>query len=334
MRYEDGRCLGIFLLGCQNNKSYKIHARTFTLLPITIEFHDITSPATLDTPVIVDTVSSTTTAIMKFLSTFVTTALLVSSTLAAPRTLKERVQARTSSRQSNPNQRIATSDADQRTLTNIQYSNNWAGAVYEQPPPEGSCSYVSGTFTVPEPKAVGEVKEGSVTAGSAWVGIDGDTYGAAILQTGVDFYVEADGNVHYDAWYEWYPDYAYDFEVKFKAGDVVNLAVEAYASSWGYVQIENLSTGETAMQILRAPTEKAVLAGENAEWIIEDFQSGGELVNLVDFGTVTFTDTQAQAGHKVYGVKDASIIELKQGDNVITETTIVSDEEFNVKYTG
>ena len=57
-------------------------------------------------------------------------------------------------------------------------------------------------------------------------------------------------------------------------------------------------------------------------------------MNLVDFVTGTFTDTQAQAGHKVYGVKDASIIELKQGDNVITETTIVSDEEFNVKYTG
>lgn len=173
-----------------------------------------------------------------------------------------------------------------------------------------------------------------MTAGSAWVGIDGDTYGEAILQTGVDFYVEADGNVRYDAWYEWYPDYAYDFELKFKAGDVVNLIVEAYSSSWGYVQIENLSTGETATEILIAPTEKAVLAGENAEWIFEDFQSGGELVNLVDFGTVTFTETQAKAGVKTYGVKDASIIELKQGDRVITETTIVSDEEFNVKYTG
>lgn len=270
---------------------------------------------------------------MKFLSTLVTTALLVSSSLAAPRTLKERMQARASSRQSNPNQRLAT-DSDQRALTNIQYSNNWAGTVYNQAPPEGSWSYVSGTFIVPEPKAVGEVKEGSVTAGSAWVGIDGDTYGEAILQTGVDFYVEADGNVRYDAWYEWYPDYAYDFELKFKAGDVVNLIVEAYSSNSGYAQIENLSTGETAMEILIAPTEKAVLAGENAEWIVEDFQSGGKLVNLVDFGTVTFTETQAKAGNKVHGIKDASIIELKQGDRVITETTIISDEEFNVKYTG
>lgn len=271
---------------------------------------------------------------MKFLSTFLTTTLLVGSSLAAPRGLKERMQARMSSRQSNPMQRLATTDSDFRALTNVQYSNNWAGAVYEQPPPEGPWTAVSGTFTVPEPKAVGEANEGSVTAGSAWVGIDGDTHGAAILQTGVDFYVEADGNVHYDAWYEWYPDYAYDFAMEFKAGDVVTLLVEAYTSNLGYVFIENESTGETATQVLSAPSETAVLAGDNTEWIVEDFQSGGELVNLVDFGTVKFTDVQAQAGNKVYGVKDATIIELKQGDKVITETTIINDSELDVKYTG
>lgn len=44
-------------------------------------------------------------------------------------------------------------------------------------------------------------------AASAWVGIDGDTASNSILQTGVDFYVEG-SSVGYDAWYEWYPDYA------------------------------------------------------------------------------------------------------------------------------
>lgn len=44
-------------------------------------------------------------------------------------------------------------------------------------------------------------------AASAWVGIDGDTAQNSILQTGVDFYVEG-SSVSYDAWYEWYPDYA------------------------------------------------------------------------------------------------------------------------------
>lgn len=44
-------------------------------------------------------------------------------------------------------------------------------------------------------------------AASAWVGIDGDTADNSILQTGVDFYAEG-GEVGFDAWYEWYPDYA------------------------------------------------------------------------------------------------------------------------------
>lgn len=44
-------------------------------------------------------------------------------------------------------------------------------------------------------------------AASAWVGIDGDTASNSILQTGVDFYVEG-SSIGFDAWYEWYPDYA------------------------------------------------------------------------------------------------------------------------------
>jgi hypothetical protein len=32
----------------------------------------------------------------------------------------------------------------------------------------------------------------------------------AILQTGIDFCIQG-GEVSYDAWYEWYPDYAHDF---------------------------------------------------------------------------------------------------------------------------
>ncbi len=46
---------------------------------------------------------------------------------------------------------------------------------------------VTGTFVVPTPK---EPSGGSGThSASAWVGIDGDTCGSAILQTGIDFTV-------------------------------------------------------------------------------------------------------------------------------------------------
>lgn len=48
---------------------------------------------------------------------------------------------------------------------------------------------------------------------------DGDECESAILQTGLDFTV-SNGEVSYDSWYEWYPDYAYDFSgITFSAGD-------------------------------------------------------------------------------------------------------------------
>ena len=54
---------------------------------------------------------------------------------------------------------------------------------------------MTGTFTVPTPR---EPSGASGThSASAWVGIDGDTCGNAILQTGVDFNVNGN-SVSYD----------------------------------------------------------------------------------------------------------------------------------------
>lgn len=55
---------------------------------------------------------------------------------------------------------------------------------------QGTFTAVTGTFTVPTPT-------GSDGSSSAWVGIDGDTCGSAILQTGVDFTISG-GQVSYD----------------------------------------------------------------------------------------------------------------------------------------
>lgn len=273
------------------------------------------------------------------LSTAFISALFVGSGLAGPSRLEERVANRMNSHQSQPMQKIVDEGASTefRKLGNgIQYSNNWAGAVWENPPPQGPFSAVGGTFTVPEPKVAGKPSGDGTTAGSAWVGIDGDTYGAAILQAGVDFYVNQDGSASFDAWYEWYPDYAYDFEMGIAAGDVISIWIQSYNPSEGVIYIENETTGETASQQLKAPDNKSHLAGKNAEWIVEDFQSGGKLVNLVDFGTVTFTDAKAQAGKSdaPVPVKGATIIELKQGDKVLTKSTIKGANELEVSYVG
>ncbi|KAI0444929.1 peptidase A4 family-domain-containing protein [Xylaria telfairii] len=100
---------------------------------------------------------------------------------------------------------------------NVEYSSNWAGAVLSS---TGFTSVV-GTIIVPTPKSTGKT-----ASASAWVGIDGDTCGTAILQTGLDFSITSSGSVSYDAWYEWYPDYAYDFSgFPVSAGDEVKITV-------------------------------------------------------------------------------------------------------------
>lgn len=174
------------------------------------------------------------TVTMKFPTSFLTKALLIGSSLAAPpRGLTERIQtrsaARGSSHQSQPMQRLLTNPEHKELANSVQYSSNWAGAIYESQPEEGPFYAVAGTFTVPEPKTVGEAGGDGVTVGSAWVGIDGDTYGEAILQAGVDFYIQPNGSTFYDAWYEWFPDYAYYFEMDVIAGDAISIYVETYS---------------------------------------------------------------------------------------------------------
>lgn len=86
---------------------------------------------------------------------------------------------------------------------NKVYSQNWAGSILVG----NGYTAVTGTFTVPSPIPPTGGSSKTQYAASAWVGIDGDTWTNSILQTGLDFYAWK-GQVAFDAWYEWYPDYA------------------------------------------------------------------------------------------------------------------------------
>jgi hypothetical protein len=105
--------------------------------------------------------------------------------------------------------------------SDVAYSENWSGAAFTSPPSGQTFNAVSGKITAPTPSAPSGIEstDGEYAA-SAWVGIDGNTYSTAILQTGLDFTVSTSGAVSYDAWYEWYPDYAMDFDLAISSGDV------------------------------------------------------------------------------------------------------------------
>jgi hypothetical protein len=167
---------------------------------------------------------------MKYSSSLLTSVLLTTTVVAAPHSkggLSRRLERRARTLRDTTMRSKDSSNAETKvqdsTATNssIQYSENWSGLAYTSPPSGQTFNAVSAKFTVPTPSVPSAVAatDGEYSA-SAWVGIDGNTYSTAILQTGVDFTVSTSGAVSFDAWYEWYPDSAFDFDLTISAGDV------------------------------------------------------------------------------------------------------------------
>lgn len=134
---------------------------------------------------------------------------------------------------------------------NVDYSTNWAGAVLIGT----GYKAVTGIFTIPDPTLPSGGSESTLYSASAWVGIDGDTCDTSILQTGVDFNYE-DGTVSFDAWYEWYPDYSYDFTgISFSVGDSVKITIDATSTTAGTATVDNVTKGTTVTHTFSGETD-------------------------------------------------------------------------------
>ncbi len=269
---------------------------------------------------------------MKFTTPILATALLFTTTVLSIPTSASRLARRQGARALGSHPLIPSTTSGGQTngleeetnTTPVTYSSNWAGAVLTAPPAGTTFSAAYGTFTVPTPSGAGSA--------AAWVGIDGDTYQSAILQAGVDFTV-TNGRVSYDAWYEWYPAYSYDFSgITISAGNVITVSIVSSSSSRGTVTITNVSTGKSVSKSLSAPSSSSHLGGQNAEWIVEDYEENGSMVEFSDFGTVTFTDSYAKAGAQTVGLDGAAVFDIRQGNTVYAESTIESDSSVQVKY--
>lgn len=272
---------------------------------------------------------------MKFTS-ILTSSLLASAALAAPLTEKRqtRHEARRANKQRHSNPPLVADTTTKEVLklsntTQAQYSSNWAGAVLIG----SGYTTVSGEFTVPSvsaPSGAGGFGSGGESCASAWVGIDGDTCETAILQTGVDFCYEG-GQASYSAWYEWYPDYAYDFSgISISEGDSIKVTVEASSESTGSATVENLTNGQSVTHRFSGSTQ-GDLCETNAEWIVEDFESNGSLVSFADFGTVTFTNAEATSNGRTVGPSGATIMDIRQNGQVLTEAS-ASGNSVTVSY--
>ncbi|KAM6491298.1 Peptidase A4 family domain containing protein [Amanita muscaria] len=260
-----------------------------------------------------------------FFATWVSTFLLASAAFAAPEGQVRRTR-RAAGRQTKPFQRIQITglgDASAASnVSHVEYSSNWAGAVLEYP--AGTFYKVTGTIAVPTPSP----PDGYA---SAWVGIDGFTCQTAIFQTGIDFNLVMVSSLTMVAWYEWFPDYAYYFNgITINSGDVVQLNVTASSTTTGTAAIRNLSNGQTASHDLSYP--EYPLCEQDAEWIIEDFSSGGGLVPLCDFGTVTFTNANAYTNDgRILAPCGATELDIEQG-SVLTSVSESSSCAVTVQY--
>ncbi|KAJ7736539.1 peptidase A4 family-domain-containing protein [Mycena maculata] len=257
---------------------------------------------------------------MVFAASLFSSVLLATTAFAAPRGsgLSARVAGRRSGlRQASNGPSTLTASTD---ISHVEYSSNWAGASWESA--AGTYKTVTGTFVVPTPSAPSG-GSGSYAA-SAWVGIDGDTCDTGILQTGVDFTID-NGRTSYDAWYEFYPAASIDFSgLTVAAGDTITASVTATSDTAGTATITNETTGKT---VTISVSSSAKLCGENAEWIVEDFEEGDSLVPFADFGTVTFTGAVAttSAGATV-GPSGAVVIDIEsEAGKVLTSVSTTSD---------
>ncbi|KAI9701331.1 MAG: hypothetical protein M1820_006553 [Bogoriella megaspora] len=212
-------------------------------------------------------------------------------------------------------------------------STNWAGAALVGSGYTG----ITGTFTVPSVQLPSGGNSGTAYSASAWVGLDGYTCGSAILQTGIDFTLQ-NGRTTYDAWYEWYPDYAYDFSgISFSAGDSVTVTIKATSKTGGTATVKNNSKGTSVTHTFTG--QGASLCETNAEWIVEDFEeiSGNtqQQVPFVNFGSVTFTGASASTAGGSVGITNADSVNMISQSNrneVIAATTIQSSSSVKITY--
>jgi len=210
-------------------------------------------------------------------------------------------------------------------------SPNWSGAVATPPSSTANFTSIGGRIVVPSirrPLTAASDSNDTYSA-AAWVGIDGDTNSNALLQTGIAFSIDPAGTVTYDAWWEWYP-YAAQFYNNFtmSAGDVIQMNATAQSATSGLLVLENLSNGDRAEASVALPSDTgADLTGANVEWIVEDFEVGSELVPVVDWESVTFSETwwedaEGGQGHAVGA--EVWNLEGKRGE-VVSDVVIEKD---------
>jgi hypothetical protein len=179
---------------------------------------------------------------------------------------------------------------DPKIRVSSSASLNWSGYAIQTNlanPQTNAVSDVVGSWNVPT------VKSGPKnTYSSFWVGIDGYSDGT-VEQIGTDSDTNNKGQPVYYAWYEMYPAYPVNL-FQINPGDSITAEV-SFQSSAFTLTITDTSTGATYTTTQQSSSS---IQRSSAEWIAEAPSSGGRVLPLANFGTVTFTSCSATINGK------------------------------------
>jgi len=175
----------------------------------------------------------------------------------------------------------------------VSIARNWAGNVADNNllNPKPAVTAVSGSWTVPTVKDIGTDSYSSV-----WVGIGGQ-FDQSLIQVGTeqDF---VGGAAKYLAWYEMLPSGSITISaIQVSPGDKIQASIsQAGTNSWT-ITLQDMTTGTKFQNTFSYNSGQL-----SAEWIVERPQINGALVQLANFGSVTFTDCSATISGKTGGI--------------------------------
>ena len=160
-------------------------------------------------------------------------------------------------------------------------SLNWAGYVLTGQ--AGGYQGIGGQWTVPTLNCT--VTPNGSTAD--WLGVNGYDSASALFQTGTSSGCQNGRQVNSAWWTDEALGYAEQNLFSVSAGDIVRAQVyQSQSGNWVY-SITDVTASRSSLS-----TESYSGGATSAEWIAEDPESlsSGNLYQLADFGTVTFTN--------------------------------------------
>jgi len=208
-------------------------------------------------------------------------------------------------------------------------SVGWAGYIVSSPFNEQhQVVAISATWIVPKINA-----SAGNGCSSAWIGIGGQI-DKTLIQVGTEHNLQ-NGKENYAAWYEMLPGYAIKIEnftiVPYHRIVASLMLVDNESDIWN-IQLSDTSNGQRFNRNFAYKSELS-----SGEWIVERALINGQISNLADFGTITFSDCKATLDQesRVIGNYSYSTVHMtNQQLTTLAETQPLNADgsSFQVKY--